>query len=66
MSFDREDTFWAQVVDIYDLTTIKIKRNIITYICILADIIIPTNLYPDIYNLVYTSIVKRCKNNVFL
>lgn len=66
MSYIKQETFWAEVLDIYDLTTIKIKRNVITYICILADIIIPTDLYPDIYNLVYINIAKRIKGQILL
>jgi len=66
MPFVKENTFWAEILDIYDLTTIKIKRNIIIYICVIADIIIPTDLYPDIYSIIYNNIVQRIKGQIIL
>lgn len=56
----------VEVVEVYDVSTLRIKDGIVSYTCVLADITIPVNIGIILYDQVYNIVYARIKNKLFL
>lgn len=59
-------TSHVEVVKVYNINTMRIKKHIITFVCVLADIVIPIGMDKIDYMLIYNIIINKVKNKVFL